>query len=313
MAPEFPGSSAAGEWPCVLCGSLMTIDERLKSGPLLSDGAWGTQLQQLGLAPGECPDGWNLAHPDRVRSVAASYVDAGSAIVLTNTFRANRVALTAAGLGDRVADINREGVRISREAAAGRALVFASIGPTGKLVVTGEIKPEDALVAFREQAAALAEGGADALIAETMSDVEEASLALAAARETGLPVWVSFAFDSGKRKDRTMTGVTPEQAAQRVTAEGAAGVGANCGVGIVEAIPVCARFKAATSLPIWIKPNAGVPELQNGEVVYRYDADAFASRIPELIAAGAAVVGGCCGTNPDFIRAVARTLAQSCA
>ena len=290
----------------------MTIEERMKAGPVLSDGAWGTEMQRLGLAPGECPDNWNLIHPARVGAVAASYVEAGSGVILTNTFRANRVALAAVGLAESVAAINRAGVRISRDAASGRSLVFASIGPTGKLPAAGEIAPEEALAVFREQAAALAEERPDALLIETMSDIGEASLALAAARETGLPVWVSFAFDSGGKKDRTMTGVTPERAAARMAAEGAAGVGANCGVGIVEAIPICARMRAACSLPLWIKPNAGIPEFIDGRVVYKCDPESFAARVPDLVAAGAGVVGGCCGAGPAFIRRAALALEPVC-
>ena len=290
----------------------MTLSDRIASGPLLADGAWGTELQRLGLAAGELPDHWNLLHPERVGAVAASYVDAGSAIILTCTFRANRVALAAAGLVGELAAINRAGVRISRDAAQGRALVFASMGPTGKLPAAGEITPEETLEAFREQAAALAEGGPDALLLETMSDLTEASLALAAAREMGLPVWVSFAFDSGKNKDRTMTGVTPEQAARRMTEEGASGVGANCGAGIVEAAPICRRMRAVTALPLWMKPNAGLPELKDGQLTYRVSPEQFASHIPALMGAGANVVGGCCGSGPDFIRAASRALAELC-
>jgi len=159
---------------------------------------------------------------------------------------------------------------------------------------------------------ALAEGGADALLIETMSDLVEASLALRAARETNLPVWVSFAYDSGRNRDRTMMGVTPEQAARRMTEDGAAGVGANCGVGIAEYVPVCRRLRAATPLPLWIKPNAGIPELVDGQPAYRSSAEQFAARIPALLEAGANIVGGCCGAGPEFIRAAARALARPC-
>jgi methionine synthase I (cobalamin-dependent) len=237
------------------------------SRPLLSDGAQGTEFQKRGLAPGECSDAWNLLHPERVLEVGAAYAEAGSDILLTNTFRANRTALAAHGLEEKLEAINREGVRIAREAAGGRARVFGSFGTTGKLLALQEISPEEALAVFREQTAILAAAGPDALLMETVSDIEEASIGLKAARETGLPVWISFAFDSGRNKDRTMTGVTPEQAARRMTEEGATGVGANCGVGIVESVPVCRRFRAATGLPLWIKPNAGLPSVENGEAV----------------------------------------------
>jgi 5-methyltetrahydrofolate--homocysteine methyltransferase len=281
--------------------------------PILSDGAWGTEFHKRGLSGGECSDGWNLLHPERVFEVAAAYVEAGSKIILTNTFRANRVALAGYGLAGKLEAINSEGVRISREAAGGRARVFASFGTTGKLLAAGEIPPEEALAAFREQTAILAAAGADALIMETVSDIEEASVGLAAARETGLPVWISFVFDTGRNKDRTMTGVTPEQAARRMTDEGAAGIGANCGVGIAEYVPVCRRFRAATALPLWIKPNAGLPTIEDGQAVYATTPEQFASYIPQLVAAGAGVVGGCCGSNPDFIRAAARIMADLCA
>ena len=291
----------------------MNLRDLTASAPVLTDGAWGTQLQQLGLAGGDCPDHWNLLHPDRVGQVAGAYVEAGSRVILTNTFRANRVALGQYGLAGQAEAINRAGARISREAAGGHALVFASMGPTGKMLVTEEIAEDEISAAYAEQAEALAAGGADALLLETMSDLAEASLALAAARRTGLPVFVSFAFESGRNKDRTMMGVTPEQAAQRMTDEGASGIGANCGVGIAEYVPVCRRLRAATPLPLWIKPNAGLPEMVDGRPEYRTSPERFASLVPALVQAGATFVGGCCGTGPEFIRAAARALAGLCA
>jgi methionine synthase I (cobalamin-dependent) len=286
----------------------MRLHELISGAPVLTDGAWGTELLRCGLAAGACPDFWNLCRPDDVAGVARSYVDAGSRVILTNTFRGNRIALDEYGLAEDTFAINRTGAAISRQAADGRARVFASMGPTGKMLAAGEIAPERVAAAFEEQAAALAEGGAQALLLETMSDLAEASLALAAARKTGLPVLVSFTFDTGRNKDRTMTGVTPEQAARRMTEEGADAVGANCGVGIGEYIPICRRLRAATSLPIWIKANAGLPQIEDGAAVYRTGPEQFASQLPALLEAGATFVGGCCGTTPDFIRAVARTL-----
>jgi len=279
----------------------MQLHELCANGPVLTDGAWGTELQKLGLAVGASPDLWNLDHPELVAAVAQSYVDAGSRVILTNTFRANRAALA----GD-IGAINRAGAQISRQAAAGRAHVFASLGPTGKLVMAGEIEPAQVSSAFSEQAEALAEGGADALLIETLSDLEEASLALAAARKTGLPVIVSFTFDTGWNRDHTMTGVTPERAAQRMREEGAAAIGANCGIDIAGYVSICRRLRAATSLPIWIKPNAGLPEMQNGIPAYTIAPEEFAQHVPALTEAGANFVGGCCGTSPDFIRAIGR-------
>ncbi|GIU78773.1 MAG: homocysteine S-methyltransferase [Bryobacteraceae bacterium] len=271
---------------------------------LITDGAWGTRLQELGLDPGEIPDAWNLAHPERVEQVAREYVEAGSDVILTNTFRANRITLAAAGLADRSREINQSGVELSRRAAAGRARVAASIGPSGRMLMTGEVTPEELHAAFLEQAEALAAAGADALLVETMSDLEEARIALRAARTTGLPVIVSFAFDTGRNRDRTMMGVTPEQAAAEMQAEGADAVGANCGAGIDRFPALCERMRQACTLPVWIKANAGLPEWREGRAVYTAEPAAFAAHLRALVEAGASFVGGCCGTSPDFVRAL---------
>jgi methionine synthase I (cobalamin-dependent) len=244
-----------------------------------------------------------------VEDVIRGYVEAGSDIVLTVTFRANRVTLAQHGLAGEVERINRAGVEIARRAAGGRALVFASLGPTGKLLMAGEVAPEEVRAAFEEQSRAVAAAGADAIVIETMTDLDEAELAVAAARVTGLPVGCSVVFDSGRNKDRTMMGATPEQAAARLEAVGAAFVGANCGVGIESYIPVCRRLHAATTLPVWIKPNAGLPEMVDGKAVYRTTPEEFAARVPALVEAGASYIGGCCGTNPQFIRAAAAAIA----
>jgi methionine synthase I (cobalamin-dependent) len=275
------------------------LGEWLAGGLLITDGAWGTELQARGLAPGAAPDTWNLTHPERVESVARAYVEAGSQVILTNTFRANAIAME----GD-LGAINRAGVAISKRAAAGQALVIASIGPTGKLLMAGEIGKEQAHAAFAAQAAALAAAGADALLVETMSDIEEARLAVAAAKSTGLPVIVSFAFDSGKNKDRTMMGATPETVATAMVEAGADAVGANCGVGVEHVAPICRRLRAACDLPIWIKPNAGLPKMEGTAIRYGVSAEFFASHYAALREAGASFLGGCCGSTPDFIRAL---------
>jgi methionine synthase I (cobalamin-dependent) len=284
------------------------IDQLLAAAPVLTDGAWGTQLQARGLAPGDCPDEWNLTRPEVVEQVARSYVEAGSRVILTNTFGANRVTLAGHGLAEKAVEINRAGAAISRLAAGAGVQVFASVGPSGKLLMTGETSEEELRAAFTEQARALAEGGADALVIETMSDLAEARIALEAARSTGLPVVASMVFDTGKNKDRTMMGATPEQAAQELTEAGADVVGANCGVGIESFVAICRRLKAATRLPVWIKANAGLPELVDGRTVWKMTPESFAGYVPQLVEAGASFIGGCCGTNPAFIRAVARSL-----
>jgi methionine synthase I (cobalamin-dependent) len=290
----------------VAAGSL--IGEMTAAGPVLTDGAWGTEMQSRGLAAGETPDFWNLSHPDRVEQVARAYVTAGSQVVLTNTFRANRIALAKHPDVERITEVNRAGVEISRRAAGDQARVFASIGPCGKLLITGEVDEAALHAAFAEQAQALAAGGADAIVVETMSDLAEAGIAVEAAKATGLPVVACMVFDSGKNRDRTMMGVTPTQAAEELTRIGADAIGANCGTGVEDYIPICASLAAATPLPVWIKPNAGLPELENGEVVYRTTPSEFAANVPKLLEAGARFVGGCCGTSPEFIQAMRREL-----
>jgi methionine synthase I (cobalamin-dependent) len=182
--------------------------------------------------------------------------------------------------------------------------VFASIGPSGKLLLTGEVSKEELHVVFAEQAEPLAEAGADALVIETMTDLDEARFGPAATRPTGLPVVVCLVFDSGKDRDRTMMGITPEQAAEALTAAGADVIGTNCGRGIAGYSSICRRLRSATDRPLWIKPNAGPPEIVEEQIVYRTTPEEFAGRGPALLEADAAFIGGCCGTTPEFIRAL---------
>jgi methionine synthase I (cobalamin-dependent) len=269
---------------------------------LISDGAWGTELQKLGLPPGVVPDTWNIAQPGLVESVARGYADAGSEVILTNTFRANAIAMGSVSSVDLDA-INRAGVAISRRAAP-KALVFASIGPTGEVLAASNVTAGQVAAAYAAQAQSLKDGGADAIVIETMSDIEEAQLAVEAARRTGLPVIASFAFDSGKNKDRTMTGATPEAVARAMSEAGADAVGANCGVGVEQAVAICRRLRAACDLPVWIKPNAGLPTVEGTTVRYDTSAAFFASHLVTLREAGAAFLGACCGSTPEFIRAL---------
>ena len=282
------------------------IADLVVAGPVLTDGGWGTQLQAQGLPAGHRPDLWNLTDPDRVEAVAQSYVDAGSRVILTNTFQANRFALSDHA-GD-VSAINRAGAEISQRAAGDRASVFGSIGPSNKMLVTGEVEVEELRQCFTEQASALAAGGADGIVIETMSDLDEALIALDAAQLTGLPVVACMTFDTGKKNDRTMMGVTPAQAAEVLAEAGADVIGANCGAGVEVAAPICVALAAATSLPVWIKANAGMPELIDREVVYRMTPDEFAGHAEGLVEAGARFIGGCCGSTPEFISALARRL-----
>lgn len=268
----------------------------------------GNRLQARGLRPGESPDAWNLTRQDHVAAVARAYADAGSEIVLTNTFGANRITLKRFGLESRCGEINRRGVELSKQGAAGRALVFASMGPSGALVVSGETTEDELQSAFHEQAKALVAAGADAIVVETMSDLGEAATAVAAAHSTGVPVVACMSFYSGRAKDRTMMGVTPEDAAEALAAAGADVIGANCGQGIENYVPLCDRLKRSTSLPIWIKPNAGSPELVDGKARYSDTPLHFASCVPPLRSAGASFIGGCCGTTPAYILAIREVL-----
>jgi 5-methyltetrahydrofolate--homocysteine methyltransferase len=284
------------------------IASLIKDGPVLTDGAWGTQIMKRGLQPGECPDSWNLSHPGKVEEVARDYVDAGSRVILTNTFGANRLALGKFGLADKVAEINIKGIEISRRAAGTNACVFASMGPSGKVLATREITEDDLRQAFEEQAQAMARATPDAVVVETMMDLTEARIAAAAARQTGLPVVACLVFDAGKFKDRTALGNTPEQAVEVLSQLEVDAIGANCGQGIEGFIPICKRMRAATNLPLWMKPNAGRPEIVEGRTVYTTTAQEFVHFVPELVRAGANCIGGCCGTEPAFIRDIGETL-----
>lgn len=286
------------------------IQKLLSEQPVITDGAWGSQIQSLGLQPGECPDNWNLDNPGAVGRVASSYVAAGSRIILTNTFGANRIMLERHGLSDKAAAINKAGAMISRKAAQDAAFVFGSMGPTGKMVFSEEVSESELSEVFSEQATALAEGGVHGFVVETMSELAEARIALKAAQHIGLPVVVSMTYDSGKNFERTMMGITPEEASEELKVVGADVIGANCGVGTEYIVSICSRLRSTTNLPIWIKPNAGLPEVINGKVTYNSTPESFADYAQKILAAGANFIGGCCGTNPEYIRALKRVLHQ---
>jgi methionine synthase I (cobalamin-dependent) len=287
-----------------------TLSDILKSAPLLLDGGWGTQLQLRGLETGQHPDIWNLVNPDKVKEVALAYVDAGSDIILTNTFGSSRFMLQKHNAADKVEAINKAGVEISKQAANGKAKVFASIGPSGIVLMLGAVSEDEIYAGFLEQANAIAAAEPDGIVIETMSDPAEAVIAVKAAKTTGLPVAVSMVFDSGKNKDRTMMGTTPEQAVEKLTAAGADIIGANCGQGIDGFIPICQRMRAVSKVPLWMKANAGLPEIKDGKTVYTQTAEVFAEKAMLLLDAGADFIGGCCGTTPEFIAAVKKRMGR---
>ena len=294
----------------------LTKENIISLPPLCTDGAWGTEMAKLGAQPGQMCDPWNVDEPEKVFSVAKGYVDAGAHIILTNTFNSNRIALEKHGLADRAAEISMAGAAISRRAAAGKAYVFASIGPCGKLVMMGEIAPGEVEDSAAEQAEALAAGGADAIVIETQTDLAEAEAVLKGAlKGCGLPVGLSFTFDSGENRDHTMMGVSIPQACELAKANGASFAGANCGAGIETFVSIAGQYAACGSgLPIWVKGNAGLPEVDDaGNTVFRASPGLYAAAVPGLLKAGARFIGGCCGSTPEHIRATAAALAAALA
>ena len=277
-----------------------TPDQR----PTVIDGAWGTQLQARGLPVGACPELWNTENPDAVRAVAAGYVEAGSQVILTNTFGANIFILGRHGAESRVTELARAGAACSRQAAEGRAKVFGSIGPSGRMLITEEVTPEELAAGFTVAALALRDGGVDALVVETMSDIEEARIAVEAALTTGLPVVLSMVYDSGGDRPRTMMGHSPTDVANAFATYPLLAIGANCGKGADGFHDVVKELRSVTQKPLWIKPNAGLPRMIDGRATYEQTPEAFAAEAALLVDEGAAYIGGCCGTSPVFIRAL---------
>ena len=273
--------------------------------PLCTDGAWGTELQKHSLPAGSPPELWNIENPDAVLAVARSYVEAGSEVILTNTFGANRFVLASHGLGGRTTELAEKGAAISRKAAGEEIKVFASMGPSGKIIMMGDASQAELSDAFAEAAAALERGGVDAIVLETFNELEEMKVALAAVVEAvAVPVVTSMTFASGPEGVATMMGDSPAALAAAAEAGGAAAVGANCGTGPANYVRVVGLLQEATDLPIWAKANAGLPQHANGQTHFPMSAEEYATFVPELVEAGADFIGGCCGTSPEFVRAI---------
>jgi 5-methyltetrahydrofolate--homocysteine methyltransferase len=289
------------------------LDELKQKKILLSDGALGTILQSRGLKPGECPELWNITHRSEVREIAESYLQAGSDIISTNSFGGSRIKLSRYGLGDRTVEINQAAAAIYREAAGSDHHVAGSIGPTGKMLLMGDISENELFDAFSEQAAALENGGADIIIVETMSAADEAALAVKASREgTRCTVIVTMTFSGDTNGGyHTMMGVTPEEMVITMKEAGAHIIGSNCGNGIRDMIGVLKAIRSADNkIPVIIQANAGIPELVDGNTVFHESPELMASFVPDLIKEGVNIIGGCCGTTPAHIREIGKTLGR---
>ncbi len=282
--------------------------ERLNSAQILVlDGATGTNLQQRGLPTGTPSDLWVIDHPEAVQQLHRDFVQAGSDIILTNTFGSTRLHLERAGLGDRFEHTNQRAVELARQAVQGTAvLVGGSIGPLGEMLAPfGTLAESDAEAMFAEQARLLSAAGVDLLVIETQFDMNEAKAALRGARSaTDLPLVCSFSYDRGTR---TMMGVKPSQVAKELADVGLAAVGINCGRSLEDNLKALQELRQVTDLPIWFKPNAGLPVTDDdGRSYYSVTPQMMGAQVAGWIEAGAKLVGGCCGTSPEHLKAIAQ-------
>jgi 5-methyltetrahydrofolate--homocysteine methyltransferase len=284
--------------------------DAIQERPLLGDGAMGTQLMQAGLEQGSCGEAWNLTHPERVLAIQRRYAEAGSDCILTNTFGGSRIMLNRHSQSGKVEEINRAAVKIARKAFHGRdGFVIGDIGPFGGLMEPyGDFLESDVRDAFEEQAGALVNAGADALIVETQTSLEELGLALGAAKRAGAPCVIgSMAYDVTLDGStfRTMMGIDPERAAQFMEEKGADIVALNCGTGMdmERARQAVERYRRVTALPVMVQPNAGQPKLVNMQVVYDETPGEMVQGVVPLLKGGVNILGACCGSTPDHIRA----------
>jgi 5-methyltetrahydrofolate--homocysteine methyltransferase len=308
-------TSAANGLYCLQILTMKTIAEQSTQGrAMVSDGAWGTLMHQRGLQPGDCPELWCVDRRDIVLEIAKGYIAAGSDMIQTNSFGANRLKLRNFGLETRVAEFNEKAASISREAAGDSRHVIASIGPSGKMLMMGDTDEEALYEAFSEQAKALERGGADACCIETMSALDEAALAVKAAKDnTGLEIICTFTFEKTIQGEyRTMMGVSPSQMAPTMINAGAHIIGANCGNGMEQMADIVKELRSTLpEIPILVHANAGVPVNVKGVTTFHETPEMMAALTVNVVKAGANVVGGCCGTTPDHIREMINVLKKN--
>jgi 5-methyltetrahydrofolate--homocysteine methyltransferase len=284
------------------------IDTLERRGVLLADGATGTNYQDMGIEPGVAPEEWVFDAPDQVRDLHRRFAQAGSDLVLTCSFGGSPIRLQDGPLAGRAHELNARAAELAREAVGDDVLVAGSIGPSGQLIEPfGPLHRELAVDAFGEQARALADGGADLLVLETFFAIEEALWAAeAVGAVTDLPLVMSFSFDQGTR---TMMGLSAADVVAATKPLGLSALGANCGRSLDDAAQLTAQFlDAGVTLPLWIKPNAGVPQIIADGVVYPEDPDSFATQVATFAEQGARIVGGCCGSTPAHVAALHRAL-----
>ena len=281
---------------------------RLAAGDVLvGDGAWGTMLMAHGVRPGEAPESLNLTQAGVIEEIASLYVEAGADLITTNTFGGSPARLRQFGLDGQTEAVNRAAVEAVRRAARGRAYASASVGPSGHLMKPyGDADPVDIGAGYERQIRALAEAGAELICIETMTDLAEAVLAVRAARSVApdLPVMATMTFETTRRGFFTVMGVSIEQAVRGLSEAGADILGSNCGNGSGTMVAIAREFRALTGLPIAIQPNAGLPEPRDGSLVYPETPEFMAEHARGLLAAGVAIIGGCCGTTPAHVRAL---------
>jgi 5-methyltetrahydrofolate--homocysteine methyltransferase len=284
----------------------------LKPGNVLvADGAMGTMLFKAGLKSGECPELLNLEKPEIPADVARQYFNAGSHIIFTNTFGASPVKLADFGLADKAVEINSEAVRIVRKVVGDKAFIAGSCGPSGKMLQPyGESKPDELFSSFKIQAEALINAGADIICIETMSDIQEALLALKATRSisASFPVMVTLTYDKTARGFYTYMGIDIDSTIKKLENEGVDVIGSNCGNGFENMVEIAKQFKKLTSIPLLIQANAGQPRLTVDELVYDETPDYFAENARKLIDLGVSIIGGCCGTTPAHISAIRQVI-----